>query len=543
MSPHTASDARHILASGEAYLGIELGSTRIKACAIDGRGTVLATGGSDWENELVDGHWTYSLDAVWEGLRSAYAALLAQCGDDYGLMPTRFAAMGVSAMMHGYLAFDSDEELLVPFRTWRDTYTGEASRQLTELFGVNVPLRWSVSHYWQNVLDGAEHVHRVDFLTTLAGYVHWQLTGQKVLGIGDAVGMFPIDAATGTYHARMVRDFDDLAASHDVCGSIVRRLPSVLRAGERGGVLTPEGAKRLDSTGTLEPGITLCPPEGDAGTGMVATNSVKPRTGNVSVGTSIFAMIVLERDLAGLHTEIDPVTTPAGDPVAMVHCNNGAAEIATWVDLFAEVHAALGGTTPKGKIYDTLLTAASGAPKDGGGVLAYNNLSGEPVVGLTEGRPLVVRRPDARLNMATFMRSQLHAVFSALALGMRSLEEEGVAIDSLYAHGGLFKTPLAVQRLLAAAVNTPIAVGEAAGEGGAWGIALLAAYTTLAPKMPLTQYLDDIVFAGTDRCLVDPDPADVEGFASYLEAYKAGLALQVPAVAAVLEPSPNRSAN
>ncbi|MDU0967475.1 MAG: FGGY-family carbohydrate kinase [Actinomycetaceae bacterium] len=526
----TMADA---LANGDVSLGIELGSTRIKACAILDDGTVVATGGHDWENQLVDGHWSYALDDVWGGLQAAYADLVQTMRADFGVTPTRFKALGISAMMHGYLAFNAKGDLLVPFRTWRDTYTGKAAAQLTDAFQVNVPLRWSISHYYQEVLDGTDTVGDVDFLTTLAGYVHWRLTGQKVLGIGDAVGMFPIDSATRSYNPRMVDTFDHLAAAHGVTGSIVDRLPEIKIAGEDAGTLTAEGAALLDPTGTLAAGIPLCPPEGDAGTGMVATNAVRPRTGNVSVGTSIFAMVVLEHDLARLHREIDPVTTPAGHPVAMVHCNNGASEIATWMDLFAEAFAACGADVAKGAIYDALLTQALDAPGDAGGVLAYNNLSGEPVTGLVEGRPLVMRMPDARLSLANFMRAQLYAAFAALAIGMDALDDEGAAVDVLYGHGGLFRTPVVAQKLLATALGTPVALAKSASEGGAWGIAVLAAYMASGSEADLADYLDQQVFPDAHPEPITPSADEVAEFATYLERYRAGLAAEASAVEAL----------
>ncbi len=508
-------------------LGIELGSTRIKACLVGPDHEVLATGGHDWENRLVDGVWTYSLEAVWTGLRGAVAALLADCGRR-GVDPAGIGALGVSAMMHGYLAFDADGELLVPFRTWRNTSTGRAAAELSEAFGFNVPLRWSVAHYRQAILDDEPHVPAVAFLTTLAGYVHWRLTGEKVLGVGDASGMFPIDPSTGTYHAGMLATFGELTGT-DLAGL----LPQVLAAGEAAGALTGEGAALLDPTGALRPGVALCPPEGDAGTGMVATNSVSPRTGNVSAGTSIFAMVVLERPLASLHHEIDVVTTPAGDPVAMVHCNNGASEVDAWAGLFGQFARALGHDAAPDEVFAALFRAALDGEPDGGGLLAYNYLAGEPITGLEAGRPLVVRTPGSTPSLANFMRAQLYGMFGTLSLGMQVLAREGVGLDAMFAHGGVFRTAGVAQRFLAAAIGAPVAVGATAGEGGAWGMAVLAAYLHAHDEQSLGEFLSTRVFAGAPTTVVEPDPADVAGYAAFLERYRAGLAVERAATAAI----------
>jgi sugar (pentulose or hexulose) kinase len=509
-----------------ASLGIELGSTRIKACLVGPDHEVLATGGHDWENQLVDGVWTYALDAVWAGLRGAVASLLADC-DRRGVAPD-VGALGISAMMHGYLAFDARGELLVPFRTWRNTSTGRAAAGLSERFGVNVPLRWSVAHHYQAVLDGEPHVPAVAFLTTLAGYVHWRLTGRRVLGVGDASGMFPIDPATGTYDAGMLATFAELAGA-----DLAVLLPEVLAAGEAAGALTDEGAALLDPTGTLRPGLPLCPPEGDAGTGMVATGSVSPRTGNVSAGTSIFAMVVLERPLASLHHEIDVVTTPAGDPVAMVHCNNGASEVDAWAGLFGDFARALGHDPAPDEVFGALFRAALDGEPDGGGLLAYNYLAGEPVTGLAAGRPLVVRTPGSTPSLANFMRAQLYGMFGTLSLGMQVLADEGVGLDAMYAHGGVFRTAGVAQRFLAAAIGAPVAVGATAGEGGAWGMAVLAAYLRAHDGLTLGEYLATRVFAGAPTTVVEPDPADVAGYAVFLDRYRAGLAIERAATEAI----------
>ncbi|WP_194396530.1 xylulokinase [Microbacterium atlanticum] len=549
-----AADA---IRAGRTALGIELGSTRIKACLVDADdpATVLAVGSHAWENRYESGVWTYSLDDVWSGLQAAYADLVADVERRYDVVAETFGAIGVSAMMHGYLAFDAEGELLVPFRTWRNTSTGVAAAELTEAFGVNIPLRWSIAHLHQAVVDGEDHVPAVRFATTLAGYVHWKLTGQKVLGVGDASGMFPIGAGTAGYDADLLARYDALAAGRLPVDSVAELLPEVLVAGEAAGELTTEGAALLDPSGTLRPGIPFCPPEGDAGTGMVATNAVAPRTGNVSAGTSIFAMVVLERPLERVHHELDLVTTPAGDAVAMVHCNNGASELAAWAGMFAQFAEAAGHALPDDLVYETLFAQALAGEPDAGGLLAYNHLAGEPIAGLTEGRPLFVRTPDSRLTLANTMRAHLYGVFGTLALGMRVLDEEGVRLDRLFAHGGMFRTAGVAQRFLAGALGAPVSVGDTASEGGAWGIAVLAAYARAvagtddldtgakrplhpaasaeASARSLASYLGERVFAGAAISTADPDPADVAGFASYLDRYRAGLAVEAAAVSAL----------
>lgn len=528
----SALTPREQIEQGRTSLGIELGSTRIKACLVgEDPNDVLATGGFDWENQLVDGLWSYPLEDVWTGLRAAFAALCEKVESQYGVRPTTFGAMGISAMMHGYLAFDEDDELLVPFRTWRNTNTGPATEELTELFGVNIPHRWSIAHLHQAVLDAEPHVARVRYLTTLSGYVHWRLTGHKVLGVGDASGMFPITDAT--YDARMVDAFDACAAGSALTVPLIELLPEVLVAGQDAGSLTAEGAALLDPSGVLRPGIPMCAPEGDAGTGMVATNSVAPRTGNVSVGTSIFAMVVLERPFAAVHHEIDLVTTPAGDGVAMVHCNNGASELAEWVGMFAEFARLIGSDAPTGAVYDTLFDEALNGDADAGGFFAYNHLAGEPIAGTSEGRPLFVRTPESRFTLANVMRSQIYGAYATLALGMRVLADENVAIDQMFAHGGVFRTPIVAQRFLAAALDAPVAVGQSASEGGAWGIAVLASYLSYADELSLDRYLAEHVFNGQRLDVVTPEPSDVAGFASYLARYRDGLALQNVAASAL----------
>ncbi len=535
-APHNdVSPLRDAVVAGTTSLGIELGSTNIKACLVGPDQQTLAVGTHTWENQFVDRVWTYSLEAVHTGLREAFAALAADVEARYGVPLTTTSALGVSAMMHGYLAFDAEDNLLVPFRTWRNTSTGPAAAELTRELGFNIPLRWSVSHVYQAILDGEEHVPQVAHLTTLAGYVHWLLTGERVLGVGDASGMFPIDPATGDYDAAMLATFDSLAAGRGFQAPLRDLLPQVLPAGVPGGVLTDGGAALLDPTGTFRPGVLLCPPEGDAGTGMVATNAVAPRTGNVSAGTSIFAMVVLEKALARVHEEIDVVTTPSGDPVAMVHCNNGSSELGTWAGVLGEFARAIGADVNQNAVFAALLHAALEGAPDGGGLLAYNYLSGETIAGLDEGRPMVVRTPGSTLNLANFARTQVYGVFATLALGMRTLAEEGVAIDSLLAHGGLFRTEGVAQRLLAAAVNAPVAVASTAGEGGAWGVAVLAGYAAAVgdgDSRTLAEWLDQEVFADADPVVAQPDPVDVEGFAAYLETYREGLAIQHTAITA-----------
>jgi sugar (pentulose or hexulose) kinase len=519
--------------AGRTALGIEFGSTRIKACLVDADNPsiVLAVGSHEWENRFVGRVWTYSLDAVWAGLQEAYAGLVADVQDRHGVALETVGAIGVSAMMHGYLAFGEDDELLVPFRTWRNTNTERAAAVLSELFGFNIPLRWSIAHLYQAILDEEPHLSEVRFFTTLAGYVHWKLTGLKVIGVGDASGMFPIDPETRDYDTNLLAKFDRLVAERAYGMKLEGLLPESLVAGRPAGSLTQAGARLLDPSGALRPGIPFCPPEGDAGTGMVATAAVAPRTGNVSAGTSIFAMVVLERPLSRVYHELDVVTTPAGDPVAMVHCNNGASELAAWVGLFQRFVAVAGGGLDVDEVYEVLFREALDGDPDAGGLLAYNHLAGEPIAGLAEGRPLFVRTPDSRLTLSNFMRAQLYGVFGTLILGMRVLEGEGVALDRMYAHGGVFRTAGVAQRFLAGALAAPVAVGDTASEGGAWGIAVLAAYLSASTELDLDVYLQQRVFAEASIHVVEPDPEDVPGFAAYLSHYRAGLAVEAAAVA------------
>lgn len=518
------------MSPGRASLGIELGSTRIKACLVGPDGATIATGSHSWESRLVDGLWSYDLAAVREGVAAAYADLVAALGE----APVELASLGVSAMMHGYLAFGADGEPLVPFRTWRNTNAAPAATALSAAFGMSIPLRWSIAHLHQAVLDGEPHVPRIARLTTLSGYLHGLLTGRDVLGVGDASGMFPIDPETGGFHARLMAVYEGLAADAGAELRLDELLPAVLTAGADAGELTPEGAALLDPSGALRPGAPLCPPEGDAGTGMVATNAVRPRTGSVSVGTSVFAMVVLERGLARPRAGIDLVTTPAGAPVAMVHGTNGASELGAWAGLFQELAAAIGSTAGPDEVFAAVLGRALETGDDG--ILAYGLLAGEPLLGLAEGRPLVVRAPGSRLSLAGFARAQLFAVFAALSVGMRELAAEGVEVDSVVAHGGLLRTGEVAQRALAAALGTPVAVGEGAGEGGAWGIALLAVYRRAVvdgETRGLADWLAEEVFPAAGLRTVVPAAAEIADYRVYLERWLAGLAVERAAVEAV----------
>lgn len=516
--------------NGHVSLGVEFGSTRIKAVLIDSKQTPIASGSYNWENQLINGIWTYSLEDIWTGLQAAYRNLKLDVAKKYQVPLKKIGQIGFSAMMHGYMAFDKQGHLLVPFRTWRNTITGQAAKELSELFDFNIPERWSIAHLYQAILNKEEHVSNIAYLTTLAGYIHWQLTGEKVLGVGDASGMFPIDSETGDYNQKFLDLFAKKIESYDFPWTLKDLLPKVLSAGMLAGTLTEEGAKRLDPSGDLEAGSKLCPPEGDAGTGMVATNSVAKRTGNVSAGTSIFAMIVLEKALKRLHPEIDIVTTPVGDSVAMVHANNCSSDINAWVRMFQEFAGLCGKPISTTYIYPLLFNAALSGDKDCGGILSYGYYSGESITNITEGRPVLVRTPESRFNVSNLMRSHILSAFSTLAIGMEILvDDEGIVIDSVLGHGGIFKTPRVGQGLLAAAINSPVSVMETAGEGGAWGIALLADYMKYTDQS-LEDYLDQVVFADTDVKTVEPDTADVAGFKVYLEKYKKGLAVERTAV-------------
>ena len=524
--------AKETIQQGKAILGIEFGSTRIKAVLIDGENKPIAQGSHEWENQLVDGLWTYSTEAIWYGLQDCYADLRKNVLAEYDIEIEELAAIGISAMMHGYMAFNEQQNILVPFRTWRNTNTAKAAAELSELFVYNIPLRWSISHIYQAILDNEEHVADIDFLTTLAGYIHWQLTGNKVLGIGDASGMLPIDPETHNYSAAMVEKFNKLIAPKGFKWTLLDILPEVLNAGENAGFLTAEGAKKLDISGHLKPGIPLCPPEGDAGTGMVATNAVKQRTGNVSAGTSSFSMIVLEKDLSKPYEMIDMVTTPDGSLVAMVHCNNCTSDLNAWVNLFKEYQQLLGIPVDMNEVFGKLYNNALTGDADCGGLIAYNYISGEPVTGLAEGRPMFVRSANDKFNLANFMRANLYASVGVLKIGNDILfNEEHVKVDRITGHGGLFKTKGVGQSVLAAAINSPISVMETAGEGGAWGIALLASYLVNNNNgSTLADWLESNVFAGNTGVEIAPTAEDVAGFNKWIENYKRGLAIEQAAV-------------
>ena len=503
-------------------VGIELGSTRIKAVLIDEHHLPIASGDYEWENQLVNGVWTYSMDMVHTGLQTCFARLKADIREKFGCELTTLGAIGVSAMMHGYLPFDSEGKQLAEFRTWRNTITGEAAEKLTALFDFNIPQRWSIAHLYHAILNGEEHVKDIAYLTTLAGYIHWQLTGEKLMGVGEASGMFPIDSAKCDYDEAMLQKFNALT------GMDLRSiLPRVVTAGESGGTLTADGARFLDPSGTLQPGIPVAPCEGDAGTGMAATDSVRVRTGNVSAGTSDFAMIVTEKPL-GVHREIDMVTTPDGAPVAMVHCNNCTSDINAWVNLLAEFAEAIGAPQDKGSLFTLLFKKALSGDADCGGLLSFNYFSGEGVTDLDEGRPLFARTPDARFTLANFMRTHILSALATLKIGLDILTQtEQVGIDKLYGHGGFFKTPEVGQRMLSAAVGAPVSVMETAGEGGPYGMALLGAYMLWKDEgESLADYLDRKVFADAKSSTLMADAADVEGFNRFLERYKNALPVE-----------------
>ena len=523
---------KNTIESGKAVLGIEFGSTRIKAVLVDEANAPIASGSHEWENQLVDGIWTYSLDAIWNGLQDCYRDMTEDVKAKYGVEVTSLAGIGFSAMMHGYMPFNAAGELMVPFRTWRNTITEQASEELTELFQFHIPQRWTIAHLYQAILNGEEHVKDIAFVSTLAEYIHWQLTGEKVAGVGEASGMFPIDTATKDYNAEMVKKFDELVAPKGFGWKLSDIFPKVLVAGENAGTLTAEGAKKLDVSGRLQAGIPVCPPEGDAGTGMAATNSVAVRTGNVSAGTSVFGMIVLEKDLSKPYDAIDIVTTPAGHQVAMVHCNNCTSDLNAWVNIFKEFAEAFGVEVDMGKLFGTLYNKALEGDADCGGLLAYNYFSGEHITGFNEGRPLFTRKPDSKFNLANFMRVNLFTALGALKVGFDILlKNEDVKIDKIYGHGGLFKTKGVGQGILAAALNSPVSVMETAGEGGAWGIALLASYmVNKKDGETLDQFLADQVFAGSEGLEMQPKAEDVAGFDAFIERYKAGLPIEKAAV-------------
>jgi sugar (pentulose or hexulose) kinase len=518
--------------NGKTSLGIEFGSTRIKAVLVGNDFSPLASGSFEWETSLENGIWTYSLEEIWRGLQYSYQKVFAEVKERYGVTISKIGSIGFSAMMHGYMAFDKQGNLLVPFRTWRNTMTEEAAKKLTELFQFNIPQRWSIAHLYHAILRNEPHIEKLDFLTTLAGYIHWQLTGEKVLGIGDASGMFPIDMVMHNYDMHMLETFNHLPEVEKYSLNVDKLLPKVLVAGENAGILTPEGAKKLDVSGNLQGGIPLCPPEGDAGTGMVATNSVAPRTGNISAGTSIFAMVVLEKPLTKVHTEIDLVTTPSGDLVGMAHANNGYSDVDAWVNIFQQFAEVLNVKVGRDVLYTGLYSQALLGDPDCGGILAYNYFTGENITGVSEGRPLVVRKPKSNFNLPNFMRAHLFTSLGALKIGMDILlKDEGVKLDKLLGHGGLFKTPIVGQAAVAAAVNTPVSVMETAGEGGAWGIALLASYLkNRDTSSTLTEFLSKKVFAGYVAAEVKPDPKDVAGFEQFINRYKKGIPIEQAAV-------------
>ncbi len=530
-------DTKQLISEGKAILGIEFGSTRIKAVLIDEKGKPVASGGHGWENRYENGIWTYTMDDVWDGLRDCYADLKRDVEKQYGVKLQSFSAIGFSAMMHGYLAFDRDDRLLVPFRTWRNTITEEAAGKLTKEFDYNIPQRWSIAHLYQAILNGEEHVKDVAFFTTLAGYVHWRLTGEKVLGIGDASGMFPIDINTRDYDKGMIGKFDSLvAASGTGCTwKLSDILPKVLVAGEPAGNLTEEGARLMDPTGELKSGIPLCPPEGDAGTGMAATNSVTKRTGNISAGTSVFSMIVLEKELSRVYPQIDLVTTPDGALVAMVHCNNCTSEINAWVNVFREFYELMGQKADMNELFTRLYSVALNGDNDCGSLLSYNYTAGEPVTGFDRGALVFARSAEGKFTLANFMRMHLYSALAALKSGMDLLfKSEDVKVDEMFGHGGYFKTKGVGQRIAAAAVGAPVSVMETAGEGGAWGIALLAAYMKAvkdgSKDMPLGTYLNTVIFAGNSGEKLQASPEEIQGFDSFMETYMKGLSIEKAAV-------------
>lgn len=531
----TTDTAREILRAGRTALGIEFGSTRIKAVLTDMDGAVLAVGGHTWENSLIDGVWTYSLEDVDKGMAACYADLAASVAQKYGHTLTTVGALGISAMMHGYVALDKTDRQIARFQTWRNTNTEAAADKLTELFNYNIPLRWSVAHLYQRILDGEEHVKNLAFVNTLAGYVHYRLSGQKVLGVGDASGMFPIDPATHDYNQKMVDQFDALVAPYGFGWKLRDLFPRVLVAGQPAGALSAQGAALLDPAGNLQPGIPMCPPEGDAGTGMTATNAVRPRTGNVSAGTSTFAMVVLERELQKLHREIDMVTTPSGDPVAMSHANNGTSDLNAWINIFSEFCSLMGIKATMGELFDKLYYHSLEGDADCGGLMAYGYYSGENITFINEGRLLFMRTPNSAFSLANFMKVHLYTSLGAVRLGMDILlRDEGVQLDHLMGHGGLFKTEGVAQRYLSASVNAPVTVLSTASEGGAWGIALLAAYMLEGKKYgKLEDYLDSRVFTTMQGSTVRATPEDVAGYETFTQRYAKCLSVEKSAIQAM----------
>ena len=511
---------------GRTSLGIEFGSTRIKAVLLGENLEIIEIGIFDWENQLEKGIWTYRLEDVWEGLQGCYADLAAKVKEKYGVALTTIGSIGISGMMHGYMAFDKHDQILVPFRTWRNTMTEEASKELTDLLGYQIPQRWSIAHLYQAILNNEEHVGEIVTLTTLAGYVHWMLTGEKVLGVGEASGMFPIDCNTKDYYEQMIQTFDSKISSNNYAWKIRDILPKVLVAGEKAGSLTSKGAKLLDRSGALQEGILFSPPEGDAGTGMVATNSIRVRSGNVSAGTSVFAMIVLEKELKKVYSEIDLVTTPEGNLVGMVHCNNCTSDLNAWVNLFKEFAESFGLNVDMNQLFSVLYQKALEADPACGGLLNYNYFSGEHITGLDSGRPLFVRNASADFNLANFMRTQIYSSLASLKIGLDILlKEEQVSVDTILGHGGFFKTKGVGQKMLAAAIEAPVSVMESASEGGAYGSAILAAYAQ-NHDCSLSEFLDQVVFANQKSETLEPSQSDVDGFAEFMKRYQKGIEIE-----------------
>lgn len=522
----TKEENAEAIREGKIYLGLELGSTRIKAVLLDESCHTLATGSHAWESVYEQGYWTYSLDAIWEGVRHCYAELAQQVQVQYGLHIRKVTAMGISAMMHGYLAFDKQGTLLTPFRTWRNATTQKAATELSARFAFNVPQRWSIAHLYQAILNRESHVKDVAQLTTLAGYIHWKLTGKKCMGIGDASGMFPLNAAGNGYDVEKMHIFAELPKVKAYRWQIADILPQPLCAGQAAGNLTAEGAHLLDPQGYLLAGALCAPPEGDAGTGMVSTHAVRPRTGNISAGTSAFSMNVLDAPLKKAHPDIDVVATPDGLPVAMVHANNCTSDFNAWANLFAEFAHRIDMPIDKEKLFCTLLTAAGEGTKDLRGMLSYPFLAAEPLARVAQGRPLFSRMPSSDFSLSNFMRTHLYAAFAPLAMGMETLkQEENIHPESMFVQGGLFKTPVVAQQALADALNLPITAMETAGEGGPWGMALLARYAALEHRPPLADFLDEI-FKDTPSTTLAPDPAGVEGYAHFLTCFQEGLRIE-----------------
>ncbi|MCD7797131.1 MAG: ATPase [Clostridiales bacterium] len=516
--------------TGRESLGIEFGSTRIKAVLVDEQCNPIASGSHNWENRLENGIWTYHMQDVFLGLQDAYNKLNADVESKFGAKIKCLASIGISAMMHGYMPFDDNWNQLAEFRTWRNTITAEAASKLTKEFNFNIPQRWSIAHLYQAILNGEEHIKDIAHITTLAGYVHFCLSGKNVLGVGEASGMFPIDSALNSYNEEMLDKFSSLDDVKKYDWDIRSILPQVLTAGGNAGNLTEKGASLLDTSGNLQPGAVMCPPEGDAGTGMTATNSVAQRTGNISAGTSVFSMVVLENQLSQVYEEIDMVTTPTGKPVAMVHCNNCCTDLDYWVNIFAQYSKLCNNDISKPQIYDMLYNCALDANKDCGGIVSYNYFSGEPVTKMPAGRPLFARTENCSFTLSNFFRSLIYSALATLSIGMEILEKENVRIDRLTGHGGLYKTPYVGQKLTAAAMNTPVAVLDTAAEGGAWGVAVLARYAVDNSRETLEEYLDKKVFTGLKTTVVEPDAQDVDGFKKYMKIYKSGLSVEKSAV-------------